>query len=157
MIKDEETFVDEIEKIFKNNNFQTFREVVPDQCMDWEKPYRVDLIVYRSDFGFIGIEAKYLNTLGQGQVIAEAFEQIKKYKDLTYFKGNLVTRWCIAPRFEGEGSHVAMEFVQRFLNYYNISFLSLSEYKNNSSFDRISIDRNTKNSEFFRRNNESVF
>ena len=72
----EEDFVNEVEQCLKDNSCQTWREVVPDSCEKWDMPFRVDLIFYRNDFGFVGIEAKNLNTLGAGGRIYDAIKQI---------------------------------------------------------------------------------
>jgi hypothetical protein len=148
MIRDEKGFLDEIESFLKEKGYKTWREVIPDQCEGWEKPYRVDLVFYNEKYGYIGVEAKYLNTLGQGGIIAQAFEQIKKYRTYTYFKGNLISRWCIAPRFEyrefGDAERTIC-FIKTFLNYYDVSFLEFKKYSN-KDYNRIVIDALTPKS-----------
>jgi hypothetical protein len=62
---------------------KVWREVIPDQCLIWEHPYRVDLIFEIEHYGLIGVEGKNLNTHGQGSKYAEAYLQIRdKYKIL---------------------------------------------------------------------------
>ena len=44
--KSEELFLDNVERCLKENGCQTWREVIPDNCIGWDNPYRVDLIFY---------------------------------------------------------------------------------------------------------------
>jgi len=93
----EKDFLDDVEKCLKENGCNTWREVIPDGCENWEKPYRVDLIFYKEGFGFGGIEGKNTNTLNNGKDISDAVDQINtKYKNKTYFKGNIISNWSIA-------------------------------------------------------------
>ncbi len=92
----EKEFLDEVEQCLKNNNCQTWREVTPDEYKNSKYPIKVDLIFYRKDFGFIGVEAKNMNTLRSGGVIAKAVNQIEnKYKKQTYFGGNKIHIWAV--------------------------------------------------------------
>ena len=135
----EENLVLEIERCLKENGCTTWREVVPDNCENWNLPYRVDLIFYRDDFGFVGIEAKNTNTIRSGGKIAKAIEQINdKYRNQTYFKGNLIEKWGILIPSEtiwdfkeDETSKKIKEEIiivlRGFLNYlFNISLLEYS-------------------------------
>lgn len=95
-MNEEEEFVNQIEKCLKENGCQTWREIIPDECKNWSLPYRVDLIFFRDDFGYIGVEAKDTNTLRSGGRIAKAVEQINtKYKNKTYFNGITINKWSI--------------------------------------------------------------
>ena len=116
----EQSFVDEVEQCLKDNGCQTWREVVPDQCEGWDMPYRVDLIFYRDDFGYVGVEAKNTNTLGAGARIYNAIKQIdEKYRNKTYFKGNLIERWTLLMPNESEKERVVI-FLRGFLSQMNI-------------------------------------
>lgn len=128
--KKEKDFVDKIENIFKSCGFQTSREVVPNECKTWAQPYRIDLICFRSDIGYIGIEAKVINTLGQGSVFRDAAEQIKKYRELTYFENIKITRWVIFPDFKIDtwyDTHRAFLFLQGFFERDNIELAYAGE------------------------------
>ena len=139
----EEIFINEVENCLKENGCETWREVIPDSCENWEKPYRVDLIFHRNDIGFIGVEGKNTNTLRSGGEIAKAVEQInKKYKNQTYFKGNIIENWAILVpsktiwdfKEDEISKRIKKEviiFLRNFLNYmFNISLLDYSpEYK----------------------------
>jgi len=118
----EQLFIDKVQKFLEEKGCKVFREVIPDQCFLWEKPYKVDMIIYRKDIGYISFEGKDLKTLGQGAVIARAFEQIKKYKELTYFKGIKIDRWVILLNFEEflNQSDRTLEFIRCFFRYYDI-------------------------------------
>jgi len=147
----EEIFVNKIEKFLKERGFKTFREVIPDQCSSWEKPFRVDLIFYHDSLGYIAVEAKNMNTLGCGGVFADAFEQIKKYKQYTYLKGNLISKWCIAPAYNlftfkenWMDNDRTLTFIKTFFRRYDISFLEYKEY-DNPQRNRLIIDGLTPN------------
>lgn len=123
----EEDFVNEVEQCLKQNGCQTWREVIPDQCEKWEMPYRVDLIFYRNDIGFIGVEAKNTNTLGAGGKIYNAIKQIdEKYRNKTYFKGNMIERWALlVPKKANSeiGLNTILIFLRGFLINFNIELL----------------------------------
>ena len=94
----EEEYVNQLEREFKRYGWETFREVIPDECINWNLPFRVDLIVYKPDVGFIGIEAKSIS-LNNGGVLAQAHKQIQKYRNKTYFKGKKIYLWALAIKF----------------------------------------------------------
>jgi hypothetical protein len=152
----EDEYLNKVEGVLRRNGCETWREVIPDQCKDWNMPYRVDLIFYRDDIGYVGVEGKNINTLRKGSVLSKAITQIKdKYENKTYFNGNIISRWCIAVPLKtlsnDEKSHnEILLFIKNFIKYkYNISILELNDkYKDNS----ISIDSYTKSSLYFRGN-----
>jgi len=89
-------FLDEVEKCFKENGFKTWREEIPDKCKGWEYPYKADLIVWREDVGYIGVEGKNTNTLRSGGKFAKAIKQInEKYRPNTFFNGILIKKWAV--------------------------------------------------------------
>lgn len=97
----EEKFIDIIEACLKKNGCDTWREVKPDNSR-----YRVDLIFYRKDFGYIGVEGKNIRTLGQGGVICDAVDQIEcQYKNQTYFNGKIINKWCLLIPTETDEYH----------------------------------------------------
>ena len=131
----EKLFIDKVQKFLEERGCDIFREVIPDQCFLWEKLYRVDMIVYRKDFGYVAFEGKDLRTLGQGSVIAKAFEQIKKYREYTYFKGIKINKWTILLNFEDflNQSDRTLEFIRTFFRHYDI-YLSYFMPKNKEDF-----------------------
>lgn len=149
--KSEEKFIDIVEKCLIDNGCTTWREVVPDNCKSWKNPYRVDLILHRVDLGFIAVEGKNINTLGSGGIISNAVEQIQdKYRNQTYFNGNIISRWCIlvpvkCSWIDETAERVIKIFLRNFLKKrYNIS---LMEYQQGNRWgDRILIDSFTKSS-----------
>jgi len=152
--KTEEEFMNKIEQCLTENGCKTWREVIPDNCKNWEKPYRVDLVFYRDDFGYIGVEGKNINTLRSAVKISNAINQINiKYRNQTYFNGNLISRWCIVAPYEvdwmsEESQNLMKTFLKNFLNTrYNISIM---EYNSgNKKFNwksSILIDTYTKKS-----------
>lgn len=138
----EQQFVNDLENKFIEFGCKTWREVTPLECKDWKNPFRVDLIVFRQDIGYIGIEAKRTDSFDKGAIIAKAFEQIKKYREKTYFKGIKIDRWAIALPVKSINSEPGTRinlFVQHFLGFYGVEVLRLEE-------NRICISENTKKS-----------
>jgi len=124
----EKTFLDIIEDCLERDGCKTWREVVPDQQKGEKNRSRVDLIFYRDDLGFIGIEGKKGNTLRQGKKFSDAIDQIKRYEKFTYLKGNFISRWCIAAPIkvigEKEVEKEVTFFIRTFLRArYNIDLL----------------------------------
>lgn len=144
--KTEEIFMDDVESCLKKCGCKTWREVIPDNCKGWEKPYRVDLIFYRDDFGYIGAEGKNINTMRSAKKISNAIDQIQdKYRNQTYFNGNLISRWCIvAPYYVDWMSEEAQDLMKTFLkNFLNTRYnISLMEFYGGG----IDIDTYTKKS-----------
>lgn len=150
--KSEEIFLDDVEKYLKNCGCKTWREIIPDNCKNWEKPYKVDLIFYRDDFGYIGVEGKNINTLRSAKKVSNAIDQINdKYKNQTYFNGNFIERWCIVMPMKvdwmsDESQDLMKHFLKNFLNSrYKISLMEYTP-KNNNCSASISIDISTKKS-----------
>ena len=132
--KSEKDFLDVVEECLIDYGYKTWREVIPDQCIDWENPYRVDLIFYSDAIGYVGVEGKNINSLKSAVDISNAIDQIQnKYEPLTYFKGNIISTWCITSPTENtildkNSIEIAKEFLINFLKTrYNINFL---EYNN---------------------------
>ena len=154
--KSEKIFLDEVEKYLKLCGCKTWKEVVPDACKNWEKPYRVDLIFYRDDFGYIAAEGKNINTLRSAKKVSDAIDQIQvKYRNQTYFNGNFIERWCIIMPMKVDWiSDEAQDLMKQFLkNFLNLRYkISLMEYiPTNNNYDAsISIDTTTKNSLYIR-------
>ena len=161
--KTEAVFLDEVESHLVSCGCKTWREVIPDACKNWEHPYKVDLILYRDDIGYIGVEGKNINTLGQGGIIANAVKQIEdKYRNQTYFDGTTINRWCVSVPttptnyVDKTSSNRIIMFLKHFLwKMYNISIL---EYiPSTERFGgRIWIDTNTKRSILLEERNEQT-
>lgn len=134
----EQSFLDKVELCLKENGCKVWREVVPDNCEHWDKPYRVDLVLFREDIGFIGVEGKNTNTLRSGGIMYKAIEQIiSKYRNQTYFHGNIINRWAVTMPYKTiwdehpNGREIKNEiffFIKNFLQAgYNIDFLQFME------------------------------
>jgi len=149
----EDDYVNKIVKFLINNKFDIWKEVIPDECKNWEHPFRVDLIFYKFGIGYIAVECKLCNTLRAGAKIARGVEQIKKYARLTYFDGTKINRWCLLVKpheyendeFLRHENRGIIFFLKNFLNFYDISIMEFIEY-NNHNYDRIAIDTYSKNS-----------
>jgi len=151
----EKEYVDRLEKFLKDCGFKTWREVIPKEHKYIEFPFRVDLIFYREDIGYIGVEAKNFRSLRQGGAVAKAINQIDKYRLLTYLNEEIkIKKWSIAspisiPAITSKEieERVLMElssFIQHFIDYqYDIKLLHFHEYQN-SQWNRISIGSYTK-------------
>ena len=152
--KSEEIFLDKVEKCLIKNGCKTWREVVPDSCKDCKFPYRVDLILYRNDIGYIGVEGKNINTLRSAKKISNAIDQINiKYRKQLYFNGNIISRWCIVAPYDvdwisEEALNLMKTFLKNFLNTrYNISMMEYIECNKKYNWeDSINIDSYTKKS-----------
>ena len=121
----EETYVNQLEDQFKSNGWQTFREVVPDECKNWSKPFRVDLIVYKKEVGYVGIEAKSIN-VRQGGILAQAHKQIQKYRNKNYFNGTKINLWAVAIKFnttERYAEVISSSLIREFFCAYGIGFV----------------------------------
>lgn len=46
----EEFYVKELEDFLVSKGYEVFREVVPDECATWDKPWRVDMIIKLQDY-----------------------------------------------------------------------------------------------------------
>jgi hypothetical protein len=145
----EKEYVDQLEAFLKECGCKTWREESPLEHKDIELPFRIDLIFFREDFGYIGIEAKNFRSLRQGGLFGQAIEQINKYRELTYLDGIKIKKWCIAapisiPSMNQEISkavvHELLTFLRHFLDYsFNISILEFKEYSN-PEWSRVVID-----------------
>ncbi len=86
----EKDFMDELELFLIDMGFKTWREVNPDKSR-----FRIDLIFWNEEVGYIAVEGKNLKTLRQGGKIAKTINQVNKYRNLTFFEGIKINRWCI--------------------------------------------------------------
>jgi hypothetical protein len=151
----EETFVDQVSLFLEQRGFKIKREVSPDECKNWNRPYRVDLIIFREDIGYVGIEAKSFNSLRKGGEIAKAFEQLKRYIPFHYF-GESISKWGLliyTNPFEetsiGQCQREVKEFIKNWLNFYSINFIEV-DYDSQGKIDRIIIDRMKKESVYIK-------
>ncbi len=149
--KSEKEYLDNIQKFLGDCGFTTWREVVPDIHKDKEFPFRIDLIFYRKDVGYIAVEGKNIRSLRQGSIFAKAVEQINKYRNLTFFNGVKIKKWCISAPLniayivskdiEEIVLNEITHFIKHFLNYYfDISLLEL-DLKRRVVIDRYIKDR----------------
>jgi len=147
----EKDYIDKIQSFLENKNYKVYREVIPDECKNWEQPYRVDMIFYREDVGWYGVEGKVANTYRSGSKVYNAIQQIKKYRNLHY-SGKIINNWCFLfgsnhyeedmLKFEEQGIKI---FLRYFLLKYKIFFMEYCEYKN-KNYNHISICPYTKQS-----------
>jgi hypothetical protein len=153
----EKIYLDKIEDFLKLNECSVWREVVPDEHINKKFPFKIDLILLHKKYGYIGVEGKNIRSLRQGSIFAKAIHQIIKYRELHYFGGIKISRWCIStpiitPIIQQDKDiqnlidNEVKEFIKTFLNFmYNISLLEFKEYST-KKYNRIIIDSLTKNS-----------
>ena len=136
MKKEEIKLTDQLEIKFNRNGWDTFREVIPDQCKDWDFPYRVDLIVHKPEYGYIGIECKHISSHNSGGIYAKAHYQIvTKYRDKTYFEGTSILKWAICPFVEAEETYRKADAgvrvgMREFFSAYGIGYIDLGRAEN---------------------------
>jgi hypothetical protein len=119
----EKDFVDELKYTLINLGYSVWTEVVPDECLKWEKPHRVDLVFWHPIIGYIGVEAKNIRTLRQGSIFADAIKQIIRYREYTY-RGQKINKWCVSvPQHVCDLSGYEEEKVLRELNHFISNFL----------------------------------
>jgi hypothetical protein len=139
----EKDFVEELKYTLENLGYLVWTEVVPDECLKWKQPYRVDLVFWHPIIGYIGVEAKNIRTLRQGSIFADAVKQIVRYRDFTYC-GQKINKWCISvPQHVCDLSGDEEEKVLRELNHF-ISHFMRSMY-GISILDDLIIDAYTLN------------
>ena len=125
MTHEEREFVRRFAELLTSYGCKCFLEERPDGSNK-----RIDLIANHPKFGYIGFEAKHINTLGQGAVIAKAVEQIQEYRKYTYFNGVKIERWVFLPKFDNlafESGDRVLEFIRSFLRHYDIYFARVNE------------------------------
>lgn len=132
----ENEYVNQLEEIFIKNGWKTYREVIPDECKSWSKPFKVDLVVYKEEVGFIGIEAKSIS-MRQGGILAKAHKQIQKYRNKHYFDGKEINLWAVAVKFNHpEQIYVSNSaiLIREFFCAYGIGYVFLEDrsYKSSS-------------------------
>ena len=132
----------EVQKFLESCGLKVWREVIPDECLNWLMPYRVDLIFEIPNYGLIGVEGKHLHTHKQGGKYAEAYIQIRdKYRNKKYFNGKRVRRWCIFAASNNQDEQYEC-FIKTFLNKLGMSYFQFSRY---TWKDSIVIDALTPN------------
>jgi len=87
-----------LEKFFERNGWTAIREVTPHNSQK-----RADLIVSHDDYGWFGIETKYMHGDG-GRKLAEAHHQItRRYRGRKYINQR-IDYWAICPYWWGINS-----------------------------------------------------
>lgn len=91
----ESEYLDELQKTLEGAGYKVWREVIPDECLQWDKPKRVDLVFWHPQKGYIAVEGKNVNSLRQGSIFANAIKQILEYKNFKY-SGLTIDKWCVS-------------------------------------------------------------
>jgi len=96
----EDEFQEWLQHTFRSHGWKAFREVSPSGT-----DYRADLLVHHDNWGWIGIECKYMSSPRNGKKVGEAIEQIvTKYRGEEYPPGTgEVDLWAMAPYFSKDG------------------------------------------------------
>lgn len=113
-----------LEESFEACGWTAIREVSPHGSNK-----RADLIVHNEEYGWVGVEVKYLESSDCGGAIGDAIQQVfNKYHGRKYI-GNKIDVWALAPyyRVEHMGHHGDEYRMQRVVNSFNLGYLSLGD------------------------------
>jgi len=96
----EDEFQEWLQRRFRSHGWEAFREVSPSGT-----EYRADLLVHHDNWGWIGIECKYMTSPRNGKKVGEAIEQIlTKYRGEEYPPATEeVDLWAMSPYFSKDG------------------------------------------------------
>lgn len=122
-----------IEEFFEENGWTAIREVSPHGSNK-----RADLIVSHDEFGWFGIETKYMDGDG-GRTLAEAHHQItRRYRGRKYI-GQKIDRWAICPYWWGINSPDYVEkhqqqrdratYTREFFGRHGIGYIDLDRWQ----------------------------
>lgn len=134
---DEDELQQWLQKQFESAGWMAFREVSPSNSN-----YRADLIVHHTDYDWIGIETKWVNTPSAGGKIAEGFRQITQQYRGRRYGGNRIDLWVIAPYFNfPEDQFATSQFIREFFSYFGIGYLDFGRWGLCLEFDSANSDR----------------
>lgn len=133
VIESEEELQEWLEDFFEANGWTAIREVSPHSSN-----YRADLVVKNEEYGWFGIETKYMHLDGGGK-IAKAHHQItEQYRGQRYL-GEKIDRWVICPYFRGMNSpdypmkerqeKIRAKFTREFFSRHGIGYIDLDRYQ----------------------------
>lgn len=126
-------------KILLKKGWTVEREVPIDETKSWNNPYRIDLVVFKSEYGKInpmGIEVKFITGIRQGGRISEAFDQILYKYAKGHVKGQKFETICIAAYYDQTEKQKRFQipiiksihiFTKGLLTYWGIGYLNLNE------------------------------
>lgn len=122
-----------LEEFFENNGWTAIREASPHRSN-----VRADLIVSHDEFGWFGIEAKYMHGDGGGKIATAHHQITQKYRGRKYL-GERIEHWTICPYFWGVNSpdnppsHVQQAtratFTREFFSRHGIGYIDLDRYQ----------------------------
>lgn len=132
-ISSEDELQEWLEQFFENNGWTAIREVYPHGSNK-----RADLIVSHDDFGWFGIETKFMHGDG-GRTLAEAHHQItRRYRGRKYI-GQQIDRWAVCPYWWGINSsdyvskHKQQEtratYTREFFGRHGIGYIDLDRWQ----------------------------
>jgi hypothetical protein len=141
----EKDFVLQIKEYLEKRGYEVFLEEVPDKYKGYKQPLRVDMIFFRQDIGYFGVEFKTINTFAQGSKLVGAFKQVSRYRQETYFGGKKIDNWAI-----GFYSNVKIDskieiFLASFFQEFDVKLLSYRKYLN-KDYNNLYLNRNIKGS-----------
>lgn len=129
----EEEYESYLENFFKKNGWDVIRQCPADECLGWEHPYTLDLMVRhpeKTKDEWIGLELKNFEGLSKGGKFFQIIKQMKRYSLLT-FKCNKIKHWVIAiPQdnlryqyINSSSNDRTFEFVRMFLTSMGIGIM----------------------------------
>lgn len=86
--------------------------------------YRADLVVYHENWGWIGIECKYMSSPRNGKKVGEAIEQIVwKYRGERYMYGEQIDLWAFCPYIENVPMTGINQTIREVLCHFGIAIM----------------------------------
>lgn len=126
-----------LETQFESAGWKAIREVKPHFSN-----YRADLIVHHDDWGWIGIECKYMSSTRNGRNAAKALEQIvSQYRGRSYI-GNKIFLWVFCPYFHKEDPNASFQTLRELFCYFGIGVINL--YRSNLKMNFSHSNRDAK-------------
>lgn len=117
--EDEKELQSWLKEEFLSYGWEAYREVSPKGT-----DYRADLIVYHENWGYIGIECKYMSSPRNGKKVGEAIEQIvAKYRSERYLYGDQVDLWAFCPYIENVPVTGINQTIREILCHFGIAIL----------------------------------
>jgi hypothetical protein len=140
MSSDELDFNDEkelqawLKREFRQNGWDVYDEQRPKGT-----DYRADIIAHHSEYGWIGVECKYLKSVRCGSKFGRAIEQIIfQYRGKSYPKGaGQIDAWAVCPYFcfDQDPRHgAAYQTVREILTHFGIGILLPTDPKQRIDF-----------------------
>lgn len=129
-----------LENEFESAGWTAIREVKPhhSRC-------RADLIAQHDEYGWIGVECKYMSSPRNGRKVGEAIDQIvNKYRGRKYV-GNRIDLWAFCPYYyKDDARKQPQQTIRELLCYFGIGVIELDKSGLIINFDHSDRDKKIK-------------